>query len=67
MSDITELNVETGEVTVRSYTKEEIKAREIHLAEIAAEQEKLQLTAAAKAAVLAKLGLTLEEAAALLG
>lgn len=67
MSDITELNVETGEVSVRSYTKEEIKQREEFLAEVAFEQEKLALANAAKQAVLEKLGLTEEEAATLLG
>ncbi len=67
MSDITELNVETGEITVRSYTKAEIKQREEFLAEVAAEQEKLALANAAKQAVLEKLGLTEEEAATLLG
>lgn len=67
MSDITELNVETGEVSVRSYTKEEIKDREAFLAELAIQQEKAALADAAKKAVLEKLGLTEEEAATLLG
>jgi hypothetical protein len=66
MSDITELNVETGEVSVRAYTEEEIKDRQEFLAALAIEQEKAALTNAAKAAVLEKLGLTEDEAQLLL-
>jgi len=61
---ITEINVPTGEVLERNMTKAEIAAREAEeAARLAAETEKL----AAKEALLAKLGITVEEANILLG
>lgn len=68
----TEINCETGEVKDIPLTAEEIKAREEMIAfqnaRIAAEEAEAQAKAEAKASALAKLealGLTEEEAAAL--
>jgi hypothetical protein len=69
--DITEIDATTGEITGRSYTKAEqadhdaliAKTKTLLDAEIAANAAK----EANKAAVLAKLGLSAEEAALLLG
>ena len=64
---ITEHNIETGEVTQRDATKEE-------LAQVAKDEAELKVRlaeevakAAAKQALLAKLGITEDEAALLLG
>ena len=60
------INVETGETTERPYTAEEIaevEAKQIELAKLAANEAK---AAAAKAAILEKLGITEEEAKLLL-
>jgi poly(A) polymerase Pap1 len=60
-------NVETGEITTREMTEEEIAQRQ----EVANEQNRRKAEAqakeAARQAVLTKLGLTAEEAQALLG
>jgi poly(A) polymerase Pap1 len=60
-------NVETGEITTREMTDEEIAQRQ----EVANEQNRRKAEAqakeAARQAVLTKLGLTAEEAQALLG
>jgi hypothetical protein len=63
---VKDVNVSTGEEVIRAATPEEIEAMEI--ARIASEQIKAEAAAkeAAKAAALAKLGLTAEELAALL-
>lgn len=64
---IVEVNCETGVETIREATAVEIadaKARVIRLAELEAESES---KAAAKAALLNKLGITAEEAQLLLG
>lgn len=61
------VNVQTGEITWRNYTKEEIAIVEAKQAEIAAELEAQAAKEAARLAVLEKLGLTADEAAALLG
>jgi hypothetical protein len=64
---IQEVFVETGEVIVRDMTADELKQRkiddEVAEAQLAAEQQKAQ----AKAAIIAKLGLTADEAKVLLG
>jgi hypothetical protein len=64
-------NAETGEQIVRDATPEEIEARETEVNAYLANQE-LQMQAAAakateKAALLAKLGITADEAKLLLG
>ena len=66
MSIIKIVNVETGEVTERAMTTEEISAKKA--ADLAAEAEAQAAAeaAAAKAALLAKLGITEEEAKLLL-
>ena len=63
---ITDVNAETGEVIERDATSDELaqlKADQLMVAELAAEAA---AKIAAKEAVLAKLGLTAEEAASLL-
>jgi hypothetical protein len=67
MADITEVNAITGEVVTRDYTEAEAAQRAKDLAkhkELAKAQTE---RAAARQAVLDKLGLTQDEAAALLG
>ena len=63
-----EFNVETGEesITERDETAAEIKAREKLEAQYALAAEEAQTKAAAKSALLEKLGITAEEAALLL-
>jgi hypothetical protein len=64
------LDLETGEQTIRQYTQAEINEAEKTKATRAAEQASIDAEekskADAKAAVLAKLGLTADEVAALL-
>ena len=74
MADVIEVNCETGEVVTRPQTAEEIAAQEASAAQAQAEAEaKAQAEADAQAAKssaiskLAKLGLTDEEIAALVG
>jgi hypothetical protein len=64
-----DFNVITGEETIteREETAAETKARLDHAKEIAAKQAEAEAKAAAKEAVLEKLGLSAEEVAALLG
>ena len=64
-----EFNVTTGEeiITERDETAAETKARLDHAKEVAAKQAEADANAAAKQAVLDKLGLSAEEVAALLG
>ena len=60
------VNIQTGEETIRNYTKEEIAEAE---AEIAKTKERLELAVKAqadKAALLDKLGISAEEAKLLL-
>lgn len=64
---ITENNAATGESITREMTAEEIEKVEALIAADVAEAAKLAAKAAAKEAVLAKLGLTADEVAALLG
>ena len=67
MANITEVNAITGEVVTRDYTEAETEQRAIDLAKQAALTEAKAQRAAARQAVLDKLGLTADEAAALLG
>jgi hypothetical protein len=74
MTTAIEINCETGEVTERPLTAEEIAANEAAAAQAAADalarEEEAEAKAAAKAsaqAKLAALGLTADEVAALLG
>jgi hypothetical protein len=63
-----EFNISTGEETIieRDETPEETKARLDHAKEIAAAETQAQTKATEKAALLAKLGITADEAALLL-
>jgi hypothetical protein len=67
MSEVLEINVATEEVIRRDYTADELADREARLIKFEQMEAAAQAKAAAKAAVLAKLGLTADEAAALLG
>ena len=67
MADITEVNAITGEVVTRDYTETEAEQRAKDLAKHAALTEAEAAKVAARQAVLDKLGLTANEAAALLG
>ena len=64
-----EFNVITGETTIteRDETATEQSAREAREAEIAAQQAEAEAKATAKAALLARLGITEDEARLLLG
>ena len=62
-----EVNAQTGEVVTRDYTEAEAKQRAQNLAKHAALTEAKAERAAARQAVLDKLGLTADESAALLG
>jgi hypothetical protein len=64
-----EFNIQTGEETIteRNETAVEKKEREKFEAEISAVQEAAEAKATARQEVLAKLGLTADEAAILLG
>jgi hypothetical protein len=61
------VNVATGEETWRDYTADEVAAVEAAQAEAAQRQAEAEVKQAARQAVLTKLGLTAEEAQALLG
>jgi hypothetical protein len=63
----TEINLQTGETTVRDYTDEEMAIVAAEEALDAERQAKAAAKAIEKAALLAKLGITAEEAALLLG
>ena len=67
MAHITEVNAITGEVVTRDYTETEAEQREKDLAKHAALAEAEAKRAAARQAVIDKLGLTADEAAALFG
>ena len=62
-----EVNCETGEVIERPLTADEIKSNEAAQAKAEADRLAMEAKAEAKAALLAKLGITAEEAALLLG
>jgi 1,2-phenylacetyl-CoA epoxidase catalytic subunit len=67
--DFTEtiINLATGETTVRDFTQAEIDQIKAERAELLAKAEALEAKAADKAALLAKLGITEDEARLLLG
>jgi len=71
MTTAIEINCETGEVIERPLTADEIKANEAAAAQAEADrlaaQAEADAKAAAKADLLAKLGITADEAALLLG
>jgi hypothetical protein len=67
MSDIMEVNAITNEVTTRAFTEAEIEQRKLDKAEAAAQAAAQADKVTARQAVLNKLGLTADEAAALLG
>jgi len=62
----TNLNLETGETTIRPYTDDEIAEMKKGEAAAAERTKVAQAKEAAKAALLEKLGITAEEAALLL-
>jgi hypothetical protein len=64
---IKEHNVETGEVVERDMTEAELAQQEIDLAAAAARLAEAETKAAARQAVLDRLGLTEEEAQLILG
>lgn len=66
MANVYELNAQTGVAVERDYTKDELAQREKDLAKFAALAEIEKARAKAKADVIAKLGLTADEVAALL-
>ena len=66
MADVYELDAQTGEVTLRDYTEAEAEQRTKDLAKHAALAKAEKARAKAKAEVIAKLGLTTDEVAALL-
>lgn len=61
------INAITGEITWRDYTPEEIAKVEAAQAEVAQKQAEAESKEAARQAILTKLGLSAEEAQALLG
>lgn len=67
MDKITEIDCETGAVVERPLNAAEIKQREIDAENDKAQQLALAQAADAKAALLAKLGITADEAKLLLG
>jgi ParB-like chromosome segregation protein Spo0J len=67
MNTITEVNCETGKVIERELNADEIAQRKIDADNEKANQLAIAEAAKAKAALLAKLGITAEEAALLLG
>lgn len=71
MTTAIEINCETGEVIERPLTADEIKANEAAAAQAEADRKaaeaEAEAKATAKAELLAKLGITAEEAALLLG
>ena len=60
------LNCETGEITQRELNVEELAQQEIDAADAAAKQAEAEAKATAKAALLAQLGITEEQARLLL-
>ena len=67
MEKITEVNCKTGEVIERELTADEVAQRKIDEENEIACQLSIAQKATAKAALLAKLGITEDEAALLLG
>lgn len=66
MDKITEINCKTGEVIERELNADEIKQRKIDVDNEKAKELAISQAAEAKAALLAKLGITADEAALLL-
>ena len=66
MPKIQEHNVETGEILEREMNEEELEKWEANQASAQAETERVAQAAAAKAALLEKLGITEDEAKLLL-
>jgi hypothetical protein len=64
---ITEVNCTTGETIIREATVEEIAQREADIAAEAVRQAEAEANATAKAALLAQLGITEEQAKLLIG
>ena len=64
---ITDIDAKTGEQTIRPATADEVAQREAMLAQVAQDEIDKKARAAAKKAVLDKLGLSSEEIEALLG
>jgi hypothetical protein len=62
-----DFNCETGEIVVRPMNEQEIAQHEANQAEYAAKEQAKAEQAIAKAALLAKLGITADEAQLLLG
>ena len=67
MDKITEINCETGEVVERELTEAEIAQRKIDADDVIARAKEIAQAEADKAALLAKLGITADEAKLLLG
>ncbi len=67
MSEVLEIDVATGEVIRRDYTADELADRETRRIKFEQMEAAAQAKIAARQAVLNKLGLTADEAAALLG
>jgi hypothetical protein len=63
---IQEHNCETGEITLRDLTAQEIEQREKDIADFLAQKAEAETQAAAKAALLDRLGITADEAKLLL-
>jgi hypothetical protein len=63
---IQEHNCETGEITLRNLTAEEIAQREKDIADFVAQKAEAQAKAQAKAELLERLGITEDEAKLLL-
>lgn len=66
MSKVIDVNTETGEISEREMTAEEIAQQEIDKAAFQARQAKIAAKAQAKAELLAHLGITEEQAKLLL-
>ena len=64
---ITEINVETGEITQREMTAEELAQYEADQAEAAAKKAEAEAKETARQALLDKLGINADEAKLLLG
>jgi hypothetical protein len=64
---ITEINCSTGEEITRPLTEDELAQLELDKAELAAKETEAEAKAQAKANLLAKLGITADEAKLLLG
>lgn len=67
MSEVLEINVTTGQIIQRDYTADELANRDARRIKFEQIDAAAQAKIAARQAVLAKLGLTADEAAALLG